>query len=57
MNIRVTAVIAILLSIMLTGAASIYCQDDDTTRSVLKNGLLGAGTGAIAAGASVFLWS
>jgi hypothetical protein len=27
-------------------------QDDDTTRNVLKQGLLGAGTGAIAAGAS-----
>ena len=33
-------------------ASSVYSQDDDTTRNVLKNGLLGAGTGAIAAGTS-----
>jgi len=32
-------------------AAPAYCQDDNT-RNVLKQGLLGAGTGAIAAGAS-----
>jgi len=41
--------------IMLTIAliAGLACgQDDDTTRNVLKQGLLGAGTGAIAAGAS-----
>ncbi|MCM8760961.1 MAG: hypothetical protein NC938_00535 [Candidatus Omnitrophica bacterium] len=29
-----------------------YCQDDDSTRNILKQGLLGAGTGAIAASAS-----
>lgn len=29
-----------------------YCQDDDATKNVLKQGLLGAGTGAIASGAS-----
>ena len=29
-----------------------YSQDEDSTRNILKQGLLGAGTGAIAAGAS-----
>jgi len=29
-----------------------YCQDDDSTRNILKQGLLGAGTGAIASGVS-----
>lgn len=39
------------IAVILTSLA--YCQDDDeTTRNVLKNGLLGAGTGAIAAGTS-----
>jgi len=33
-------------------ASLAYCQDDDSTKNVLKQGLLGAGTGAIAAGAS-----
>ncbi len=46
-----TAIGAVLLSIAFT-ANSVYCQDDDTSRNVLKQGLLGAGTGAIAAGAS-----
>ena len=32
-------------------AATAYCQDD-SSRNILKQGLLGAGTGAIAAGAS-----
>jgi len=39
-----------LVSVFLTGA--VYGQDEDQTRNVLKQGLLGAGTGAIAAGAS-----
>jgi hypothetical protein len=39
------------LAVLLT--ASLACgQDDDTAKNVLKQGLLGAGTGAIAAGAS-----
>lgn len=33
-------------------AGVVYGQDDDSTRNVLKQGLLGAGTGAIAAGTS-----
>jgi hypothetical protein len=33
-------------------AYSAYSQDDDGTRNILKQGLLGAGTGAIASGAS-----
>ena len=31
---------------------TVYCQDDDQTRNVLKQGLLGAGVGAISSGAS-----
>jgi hypothetical protein len=45
-----------LISTVLITAAMIaraaYGQDDDANRTILKNGLLGAGTGAIAAGAS-----
>ena len=39
------------IAVMGLIASTAYCQDDDT-RNVLKHGLLGAGTGAIAAGAS-----
>lgn len=42
---------AILLPIAMT-AATVCAQDDDATRNILKQGLLGAGTGAIASGAS-----
>jgi hypothetical protein len=45
----------LIVMILLAGAftASLACaQDDEGTKKVLKNGLLGAGTGAIAAGAS-----
>lgn len=45
-----TALVIIFTAIFVSSLA--YCQDDDTTRNVLKQGLLGAGTGAIAAGAS-----
>ena len=43
-----------ILTLLLAAltAYSAYSQDDETTRNVLKNGLLGAGTGAIASGAS-----
>jgi hypothetical protein len=41
----------VLLSVFLIVPGA-YSQNDDATRNVLKNGLLGAGTGAIAAGAS-----
>lgn len=45
--------ILVALALIISSAVSpIYCQDDDQTRNVLKQGLLGAGTGAIAAGAS-----
>jgi hypothetical protein len=40
----------LIICAFFTGLA--FAQDDDTTRNVLKQGLLGAGTGAIAAGAS-----
>lgn len=40
----------LLLAVIITSCA--YCQDDDATRNILKQGLLGAGTGAIASGAS-----
>lgn len=39
-----------MVSVFLAGTA--YSQDDDSARNVLKQGLLGAGTGAIAASAS-----
>lgn len=45
------AILAILISATLV-VYSAYSQDDDTNRNILKNGLLGAGTGAIASGAS-----
>ena len=43
-------IIVLLSATMIAGSA--YSQDDESTRNILKNGLLGAGTGAIAAGAS-----
>ena len=46
------AVITVALLTILVATSVAYCQDDDTTRNILKNGLLGAGTGAIASGAS-----
>lgn len=39
-----------LIMAFVTGLS--YAQDDDTMKNVLKQGLLGAGTGAIASGAS-----
>ncbi|MBN1527318.1 MAG: hypothetical protein JW919_07035 [Candidatus Omnitrophica bacterium] len=39
-------------SAMLMPANAAYAQDDDSTRQVLKQGLLGAGVGAISASAS-----
>lgn len=44
------ALVCLLASAVMVGIA--YCQDDDSTRNILKQGLLGAGTGAIASGAS-----
>jgi hypothetical protein len=44
--------IFILAAAFLFIAGLSYAQDDDSTRNILKQGLLGAGTGAIAAGAS-----
>ena len=41
----------IAIAIICISAATAYCQDDNT-RNVLKQGLLGAGTGAIASGMS-----
>jgi len=43
-------VTVLFVAVFIVGYA--FGQDDDTTRNVLKQGLLGAGTGAIAAGAS-----
>ena len=47
-----SAVIAISLLTIIVATGVAYCQDDDTSREILKQGLLGAGTGAIASGAS-----
>ena len=51
MNSRKFFVIAISILTVIFAANGAYCQDD-STREILKQGLLGAGTGAIAAGAS-----
>lgn len=48
---RYVLLIIIALAIVSVAAWPAYCQDDNT-RNVLKQGLLGAGTGAIASGAS-----
>ena len=48
---KIGLIFAVLLIAILTANLA-YCQDDDSTRNVLKQGLLGAGTGAIASGAS-----
>lgn len=48
---HIFTLITVLTSIIFI-ASFAFGQNDDTTRNVLKNGLLGAGTGAIAAGAS-----
>lgn len=45
-------VILIVLLIVTLAYSPAWSQDDDSTRNILKQGLLGAGTGAIAAGAS-----
>lgn len=50
-SVRLVTISTVLFICMFV-ASSVYCQDDDTTRNVLKQGLLGAGTGAIASGAS-----
>jgi hypothetical protein len=44
-------ILAVFISITLVSVPA-FSQTDDSTRNILKNGLLGAGTGAIAAGAS-----
>jgi hypothetical protein len=51
MNIRRTAEVALSLLLVMAVAKSAYSQDD-SSKNILKQGLLGAGTGAIAAGAS-----
>ena len=51
MKIFYTFILVFILSTAIAASAA-YCQDDYTTRNVLKNGLLGAGTGAIASGMS-----
>lgn len=54
MNIKkFNAVLIFTISLVFVFLANLaYCQDDDSSRQILKQGLLGAGTGAIAAGAS-----
>src|SRR3990167_7193026 len=50
-KIKLLTFLAVILAVVFLANLA-YCQDDDTSRNVLKQGLLGAGTGAIAAGAS-----
>lgn len=49
---RLGSCLMAVLFICGSPAVSAYGQDDDSTRNVLKQGLLGAGTGAIASGVS-----
>jgi hypothetical protein len=49
MNKKISLIASILTTVLL--ASTCYSQDDDS-RNILKQGLLGAGTGAIASGAS-----
>ncbi|MDP2912911.1 MAG: glycine zipper family protein [Candidatus Omnitrophota bacterium] len=44
--------LTIIMSMIIFLSIAAYAQDDDSTRNILKEGLLGAGTGAIASGAS-----
>ena len=52
MMIKSITMVWMIIAIVMFGANNLYCQDDDSSRQILKQGLLGAGTGAIAAGAS-----
>jgi len=54
MNIRrnIIMILVVMMAVTLSLDGYVYCQNDDSTRNVLKQGLLGAGTGAIAASAS-----
>jgi len=52
MKIKYPFMLIAVLLLMALIAPSAYSQDDDATRNILKQGLLGAGTGAIAAGTS-----
>jgi len=52
MKIRYVFVVIAALFFVAVIASSVYSQDNDATRNILKQGLLGAGTGAIASGAS-----
>ncbi|MBI5144206.1 MAG: hypothetical protein HZA30_03980 [Candidatus Omnitrophica bacterium] len=50
MTLATTVMLLFIIAVFTT--TSIFAQEDDTSRQILKQGLLGAGTGAIAAGAS-----
>lgn len=52
MNKHFIACLLAILAIAISRSGLLYAQDDDSTRQILKQGLLGAGTGAIAAGTS-----
>jgi len=52
MKNKLSTICAILVILVFSSNVLVYGQDDDSTKQVLKQGLLGAGTGAIASGAS-----
>jgi len=54
MRMRILKTYAAFAALIIAAlvASSAYAQDDDSSRQILKQGLLGAGTGAIAAGTS-----
>ena len=49
---KLLVMIFVAAFIVVSSAGAAIGQDDDSTRNILKNGLLGAGTGAIASGVS-----
>ena len=51
-SMRNLLVLSISLVAFMLLTNTVYSQDEDSSRQILKQGLIGAGTGAIAAGAS-----
>ncbi|MDD3904988.1 MAG: glycine zipper family protein [Candidatus Omnitrophica bacterium] len=50
--VKIASVIFVAAILIVSVSGSVYSMDDDSSRELLKQGLLGAGTGAIASGAS-----
>lgn len=50
--VKIASMIFVAAILIVSVSGSVYSMDDDSSRELLKQGLLGAGTGAIASGAS-----